>query len=77
MKRALASSTEEGSAACVRSETRAMRTERSRLIFLVGRSRGDVNDEGFGEEGLGMLNTGTGQGQRRLRDDMRKEILIS
>ncbi|KAF9029649.1 DNA replication licensing factor Mcm4 [Hymenopellis radicata] len=29
----------------------------------------------MGKIDMGMLNTGTGQGQRKLRDDMRKEIL--
>jgi DNA replication licensing factor MCM4 len=32
-------------------------------------------DPRTGKIDMGMLNTGTGQGQRKLRDDMRKEIL--
>ena len=37
--------------------------------------RTSAMDPRTGKIDMGMLNTGTGQGQRRLRDDMRKEIL--
>ncbi|KAK0469030.1 cell division control protein 54 [Desarmillaria tabescens] len=37
--------------------------------------RTSAMDPRTGKIDMGMLNTGTGQGQRKLRDDMRKEIL--
>lgn len=37
--------------------------------------RTSAMDPRTGKIDMGMLNTGTGQGQRRLREDMRKEIL--
>lgn len=37
--------------------------------------RTSAMDPRTGKIDIGMLNTGTGQGQRKLRDDMRKEIL--
>jgi hypothetical protein len=32
-------------------------------------------DPRTGKIDMGMLNTGTGQGQRKMRDDMRREVL--
>ncbi|KAG6864697.1 hypothetical protein C0991_007801 [Blastosporella zonata] len=37
--------------------------------------RTSAMDPRTGKIDMGMLNTGTGQGQRKLRDDMRKEVL--
>ncbi|KAG5639766.1 hypothetical protein H0H81_000046 [Sphagnurus paluster] len=37
--------------------------------------RASAMDPRTGKIDMGMLNTGTGQGQRKMRDDMRKEVL--
>jgi DNA replication licensing factor MCM4 len=37
--------------------------------------RTSAMDPRTGKIDMGMLNTGTGQGQRKMRDDMRKEVL--
>lgn len=38
--------------------------------------RTSAMDPRTGKIDMGLLNTGTGAGQRKLRDDMRKEVLI-
>lgn len=38
--------------------------------------RTSAMDPRTGKIDMGLLNTGTGVGQRRLRDDMRKELLV-
>lgn len=37
--------------------------------------RTSAMDPRTGKIDMGMLNTGTGQGQRKMRDDMRREVL--